>query len=307
MKCLLPALLSLVATAALAGAANPLTVAVFDFQSSEEGLREVGSKVSALVSADLATDARLITVERAELDKALGEQELGLSGTVSQESVAKVGQLTGAKVLVTGRVLKADGDTVIIAKVIGTETSRVFTAKIVMAPNSSLAQTATALARNIGEITEKNAGALVAAVENPAAHIDRINAALGEKKRGTVSVRIPEQHFGRPVIDPAAETELGLILKECGFTVVDEKSKAKPDYTIEGEAFSERSLQRGNLIACKARLEVKVRRTADGEIVAVDRQVGRAVDLAEHIAAKSALQEAARTIAERVVTKAVAL
>ena len=45
-------------------------------------------------------------VERAELEKILGEQELGLSGTVSADTAAKVGNLTGAKVLVTGRVFK---------------------------------------------------------------------------------------------------------------------------------------------------------------------------------------------------------
>ena len=42
------------------------------------------------------------------MEKVLGEQELGLSGTVSPDTAAKVGHLTGAKVLVTGRVFKAD-------------------------------------------------------------------------------------------------------------------------------------------------------------------------------------------------------
>ena len=47
-------------------------------------------------------------MERAELEKVLGEQELGFSGTVRADTAAKVGHLTGAKVLVTGRVFKAD-------------------------------------------------------------------------------------------------------------------------------------------------------------------------------------------------------
>ena len=62
----------------------------------------------------------------AELEKVLGEHELGLSGTVSPDTAAKVGQLTGAKVLVTGRVFTTDKDLLIVAKIIGTETSRVY-------------------------------------------------------------------------------------------------------------------------------------------------------------------------------------
>ena len=115
---------------------------------------------------------------------------------------------------------------------------------------------------------------------------------------------IPEQHFGRPVVDPAAETELSLLLKECGFSLVDAKSSVKPDIEIIGEAFSERGLQKGALIACRARVEVKVRRVSDGVILSADRQVGVAVDLAEHVAAKSALQNAARALADRVIVAA---
>src|ERR1051325_6711465 len=77
-----------------------LTVAVFDFESKEEGMRDLGPKVAAILNANLSAEPLLITVERAELEKVLSEQELGLSGTVSPDTAAKVGKLTGAKVLV---------------------------------------------------------------------------------------------------------------------------------------------------------------------------------------------------------------
>ncbi len=283
----------------------PLAVAVFEFQSPDEGVREVGAKVSTLLGADFAADARFLTVERAELDKALGEQELGLSGTISQESAAKVGHLTGARVLVTGRVMKADRETIIVAKIIGTETSRVFAEKATVAANVSLSETVTALQKKLATLALDNAAALVAAPEDPAALVAKIKQALGDKPRRAVSVSIPEQHFGRPVVDPAAETELMFLLKECGFSLVDAKSGVRPDVEITGEAFSERGLQKGGLIACRARVEVKVRRLSDGVILSADRQVGVAVDLAEHVAAKSALQAAARDLALRVIAAAV--
>src|SRR5688500_2983961 len=112
-------------TGLTAYAAEPLIlpVAVFDFESKDEAVRDLGPKVAVLVSTHLSTDPQIITVERAELEKVLGEQELGLSGTVSADTAAKVGNLTGAKVLVTGRVFRMDKELMIVAKIIGTETS----------------------------------------------------------------------------------------------------------------------------------------------------------------------------------------
>src|ERR1043165_2416201 len=107
-------------------AADFLTAAVFDFESKDEGLKNVGAQAATLVNVYLSAVPTLNLVERAELEKALGEQELGLSGTVSPDTAAKVGQLTGAKVLVTGRVFKTERELFIVTKVIGTETSRVF-------------------------------------------------------------------------------------------------------------------------------------------------------------------------------------
>ena len=120
------ALLLLAGATVRAAQPDVLTVAVFDFDSKDEAVRDLGPKVAALVNADLSVAPDIITVERTELEKVLSEQELGLSGTVSQDSAAKVGQLTGAKVLVTGRVFKVENQTMIVAKVIGTETSRVY-------------------------------------------------------------------------------------------------------------------------------------------------------------------------------------
>src|SRR5678816_4247243 len=91
---------------ARAAGTDILTVAVFDLESNDEAVRGLGPKISALLTVNLSTEPQIICVERAELEKVLGEQELGLSGNVSADTAAKVGSLTGAKVLVTGRVMK---------------------------------------------------------------------------------------------------------------------------------------------------------------------------------------------------------
>ena len=64
-------------------------------------------------------------------------------------------------------------------------------------------------------------------------------------------------------------------------------------------------MRHGNLIPVKARIEVKAVDQASGKIVAIDRQTTVAVDLAEQIAAKNALQEAGAVLAERLLPKIV--
>src|SRR5262245_38672596 len=143
--------LVLFAGAALARAAatEPLTVAIFDFESKDEAVRDLGPKVSALLNANLSAEPQIITVERAELEKVLGEHELGLSGTVKPDEAAKIGSLTGAKVLVTGRVFKVEDELFIVAKIIGTETSRVYGEAVSGQAKASLSQLSKDLAKKI--------------------------------------------------------------------------------------------------------------------------------------------------------------
>jgi TolB-like protein len=296
------ALLFAAGLGATAAVPDMLTVAVFNFESRDEAVRDLGPKVATLINVNLSAEPQIVTVERAELEKILGEQELGLSGTVSAETAAKVGHLTGAKVLVTGRVFRADKELIIVAKVIGTETSRVYGELVKGTSASAISDLAAELARKIAATVTQKGETLVAKVETREDRVAAIKKTIHKEKLPTVSVKIAEQHFGQPVIDPAAETEMGVILKECGFVLVDDKSKERADIEITGEAFSALGMRKGNLISCKARVEIKARKK-DGEVLAVDRQTTVAVDIAEQTAAKTALGKAAFDIAERLAPK----
>jgi hypothetical protein len=295
-------LLALLAGAPIAHAAasDILTVAVFDFESKDEAVRDLGPKVATLINANLSAEAQIITVERAELEKVLGEQELGLSGTVSADTAAKVGHLTGAKVLVTGRVFKVDKELIVVAKIISSETSRVYGEMVKGAPATSITALAADLAEKIAATVTTKGDTLVSKVESREHRIARIKKSIKADKLPSVSVKLPERHFGQVVIDPAAETELGLILKECGFKLVDDKSPDKADIEITGDAFSALGMRKGNLVSCKSRIEIKARKRT-GEILAVDRQTSVAVDITEQTAAKTALQSAAAEIAGRLI------
>ena len=161
------------------------------------------------------------------------------------------------------------------------------------------------LAKKIAaDVTTKGA-TLVAQVLTHEDRVASLKKALGDKKLPSVSVKISEMHFGQPVIDPAAQTELTLIMEQCGFTVLDDHSTNHAAIEITGEAFSEYGMRKGNLISCRARIEIKAHDAASGALILADRQTSVAVDLAEHIAAKSALENGADDLAERVIPKLV--
>ena len=279
------------------------------FQERGRDAKDEGSKVTDLLFAQLAAEPSLVLVDRADIAKLLAEQEVSLSGLVNPQQATKVGQLTGAKLLITGSVLQVDNTVYLIAKIIGTETSRVVGASVKGNVRDDLGALAAELAKEITKTVAQRADDLVA---KPISKEDRIAALkkkLGDGKRPAVSVHIVERHVMAVIlIDPAAETEVAMFCKETGFKLIDPKDGPKKaiNVRIEGEALSELATRIGNLISVKARLEVKAIDEATGQIVAVDRQTTVAVDLTEQIAAKTALQEAGAELAERLLPKIVA-
>ena len=303
-----PRLTSFLAALCLAGtavAATPpwLTVAVFDVESKDQPSDTWGAKIASLVHAQLSSDPGIVTVERVEMTKILGEHELGLSGATTSEASAKTGQWLGAQVLVTGRTFKAGDYTAAVAKIIGTETSRVY---------GELARTdrpddptllAEEISRKILRTLHEKHASLVSPARSPEQRLESLVGSLGSGPRPTVSVRITETHVGTPATDPAAETEWIRVLQKAGFTVLDRQSRETADLTLDGEGFSAFGLRKGNLVACRARIEIRLHETRTGRLRLADRQTGVALDIAEPIAAKAALEDAALTLAERVLPR----
>ena len=191
----------------------------------------------------------------------------------------------------------------LVAKVIGTETSRVY-GELVKAPaGGSLDDLAAQMAQKLSTTVTARVDTLVAKIPTREERVEALNKQLKNVKRPSILVHIPERHYGGAIADPAGETELGLILQQCGFTLVDEKSAQKADIEVTGEAFSAQALRRGNLISCKARIEIKAQTRAEGKILTVDRETSVAVDITEQTAAKSALQNAAAELASRLAPK----
>ncbi|MCH5377844.1 MAG: CsgG/HfaB family protein, partial [Planctomycetes bacterium] len=243
-------------------------VAVFPFQERGEDVESLGGKATDLLFAALVVRPEMYLVEREELTRALDEQELSVAGLTDPEQSNRVGRLTGAKILITGSVLQVGDSLYVVAKLIGTETTRVFGASAKGKVTEELDAIVMQLAESVADRIREQGDLLV---PQPLEHQDRLQQlarALGKGKRPSVWIEVPERHVGQTVpLDPAAETELARLCEELGFKVIDRKQglKSDADVLLIGEGFSEFATRHGNLVSVKSRLELK----------AVDRETAR--------------------------------
>jgi hypothetical protein len=285
----------------------------------------LSDKISETLTAHLSGNPALQLVERAKIDGVFDELALGKTGIVDESSAARIGHLLGAQVMVTGKAFPVDNELFIVAKVIGVETGRVFAAKANGPLTGKLIPITESLANGVSKIILKNGQDLVGKETPPQDHKRLIIEALGSLKRPIISVEVKESHMNHPSQDPAAETEIIFLLQQAGFTVIDQKNKPLSDWAmaylkdsslpppksvetqviILGEAFSEFAARRGDLVSCKARVELRVIDIKTGNILAIGRKTGTAVDIAEQIAAKTALQKTAADIAVTLVPESV--
>jgi TolB-like protein len=280
-------------------------IAILPFRERGKEVEDMGGQVADLMFAKLVVDPTLFLVDREELEKVLAEAELNLSGIVHPKEAITIGQLTGARLIVTGSVFQIDNTIYVVAKIISTETSRVVGASVKGVVGDGLDGLANRLGDEIILSIKTKSDSLVSRPVKKADRIAALQKELGDTERPTVLISVEERHVGRVTIDPAAETELTLFCKETGFAVIDpdQGSSQQAKYLIQGEGMSEFAARHGDLVSVKARLEVKVVDRASGKVVAIDRQTRVAVDLVEQIAGKQALQDAAADIAERLLPK----
>ena len=286
---------------------EPLTLAVFDFATDPAG--PGGNQIATLLAARLAGEPGLRLVERQELDRVLGELSLGASGLVDGQA-AEAGRLLGAKLLLVGRAFTLGQESHLVARLIGTETGLVHPVAVSRRTEADGAAgpLVADLADALGPALSGARALLPQEVEDPLAERTRTLrdaiAAAGDEPP-TVRVRITEEHL-RPgpsdaAPDPAAETELLVILQRAGFQPVDGPVGA--DWTLTGEAFSEPGPRRGDFHAGLARIEWKLTRASSGVDggFTTGRATARRADLGEQLAAKAALAAAARECAAEVL------
>jgi len=279
--------------------------AIITFEDKIPDLKGIGQKVTDVLFSTMASSDRIYMVDREHMKNILDEASLNLSGLVNAQQAIQIGQLTGARILVTGSVFDIDGTLMILAKIVGTETSRVIGVSVRGQRDDNLFDLAEQLSEKVVSQIQHNSTKLVAKKTTREDQIAALRQQIKGERRPSVAVDIRERHISNTAPDPAAETEIGYFLTELGFPTIDKHSKnsKNADYRIEGEGFSEFATRHGDIISVKARLEVKLIDALTGRVLYNDRQIEVEVDLTEHIAGKKALQRAAAALAYRLIPK----
>ena len=282
--------------------APALTVALNDF-AGEADAATSARNLTTLLTANLAGEPGLMMVERANLSKALQEQAMGSSGLVSADAAAQIGQLTGAKVVVAGQVLKiGDNHLVIVADIIGTETGRLFANKIEGKPDD-LSDLTEQLSHKIAQTISAQATNLQAtAQETSEQRLARITNSITGTNRPSVSVNLGWWANGKRHESSTVDGELSSVLLKSGFTVVDDKSDRKPDVTIDGPQNPPwGSTRQGDLYTYCEVINLTARERRTGRFITVDLQFEYANDTSPAAAKADAGVIAADHLAERIL------
>lgn len=267
-----------------------LPIALMGFE--ERGGKELAPRVADLLFAQLAGKPGIDLVDRTDLKAILDEQALNVSGAVKPDEAVKVGQLTGAKLLITGSVVHADKKVHLIVKVIGTETGRTSGAAVEGPASGELGPLVSQLAERITEKVQQDGAKLCPPSPKAVDRIAEMNRKLGATPR-------PVVWGSRP--------ELESILTATGFPVLDseEGSQGKADVLLTGSVVPGSGGSVAGMPCVFVRVEWKAVDRVSGKVIAVERQAERRVDRTEAAAQEAAFREATMGVAERLLPKLV--
>src|SRR3990167_8753508 len=116
-----------------------IKIAVLDFQVQGEKFEteDIGKIVAEWLITALVQEGRFDVIERRLLEKILQEQKLGVSGVVDSDSVSKLGKVLGAKIVVTGSVMKIRQFMEVNARLINVENGSIIAAEKVKSENAA--------------------------------------------------------------------------------------------------------------------------------------------------------------------------
>ncbi len=272
------------------------TVAVLPFEvRTRAGAQSAdGKSIAELLGIALLEKGCVDLVERAELDKALDELQLSAIGLTDKSSQLKLGKLVGAKIIITGSMFNSGGKNYLVAKIIGTETSRVMGCSV--SGTDDWDGMASELVPKIAAVLEQQSGKLLPQTQNVKSVYDLLQSAVkGRERKVFISVK---EDISVSVPDPAAETELKKLLLQLGFRIVDSADDA--EFVVRGEAVASQAGSYHKFTSASARVELSV---FDGKkkLLSTGASKETLAGATYMIAAKDAISQAALRLAGELV------
>lgn len=154
---------------------------------------------------------RFKVIERAQLEKILEEQKLGLSGVLDASTAAQIGKGLGVDAVVCGSVVRAGNSATIDARLVDTESAAIVTAKDALTKNLSLAALNELIAEVAGKI--KNDMPLISGyvikVEG-----ERLTLDLGRTHNVRKGMKCHVYREGEPIVHPVTNQVIGKAIDE---------------------------------------------------------------------------------------------
>jgi TolB-like protein len=292
-----------------------VTIAVFDLDVLK-GVDADAQAVTDQVMTLLSTLDGVTLVNRDQLKKVADEHRIALSGLVDGESAVRVGRFVSAQYVVVGRASRIGQTFYLVLKLIDVET----TVQTTVAAKAPTERGFDAVLERLEEPLEREIRRMQAPLDNDD---DRALAELRERAKPLAGkvflVQVDERHIDRPLRDPAAQMAVVQRLRSLGLETVAPKDPVDGwkrslletgrygeqaiDYLVEGEGVSACAAELQGLTSCRARVELRIVAVPGRAVTASDRGVGAGVDLVEALAAKTALEHAARQAIDEVIAE----
>lgn len=133
---LLLSILVLAAPASAQDNQDKMRVGVIEFRAENDvGFENSGRIVAEWVASEIVRVGRFEVSERLSLESILLEQDLGLTGVISDETAAQVGKIHGVSGIITGSLMKIGSTISVTGRIIAVETGEVLKTSVVRADN----------------------------------------------------------------------------------------------------------------------------------------------------------------------------
>jgi hypothetical protein len=293
-----------------------IRLAVFDVDS----LRDVGVEGAAVtdqVNQMLAALQQVTLVNRDQIKKVAEEQQMALSGLVDNAAAVKVGKLLSAQYVIVGRASKIGQQLYLVLKIVDVQTTEQTTVSAKASTESGFQAVLERLEKPLADNVRRLQRPTLEAEDTAVAELRKLADRLAGK---TLLVAVEETHVGRPLRDPAAQMAIMQRLRNLGLSVIVPKDpvpgwkesllqtgmygEQKVDFLLDGEGTSAFAAQIQGLTSCRARVELRLMTVPGRSIAITDRGVAAGVDLAEALAAKTALEEAGTQAADALIRRA---
>ena len=272
------------------------TAAVLSFEarSRQASNDNVGKSMGELLFVKLLESGCVDLVERAELDKALDELHLSAVGMTTPESQVKLGQLIGAKILITGSIFEAGQKRYAVAKIIGTETSRVKGCSV--SGTGDYLELVPALAEKVQAVLENDVAKLLPRKATVFSIADSLTAIKGNGRKIYLEVK---EDIQQRTPDPASEIALKKTLLALDFQVVNVRSEA--EFAIVCEAVASNAGQYHKFSSAQARVELSVYQVKGEKLIATGARKETLAGATYIVAAKDAITQATLVLAGKVL------